>query len=117
LRRASLAAPELSLLYHAPVLIIVGTRSLGKQADEDCCLAALALMLRARNMGIGTCWIGSVRPWFNLAATKPELGIPGEASVVAPVVLGYPVDWPDAHGRNPATIHWVVEKERAASKM
>ena len=105
--RQHLAARDLSLLYHAPALILVATRSLGRQADEDCCLAAFSLMLGAKNMGIGTCWIGSVRPWFNLATTKTELGIPEPASVVAPVVLGYPTEWPDAHGRNPAAVHWI----------
>jgi len=106
-QRLHLADPHLSLLYHAPALIVIATRSLGKQAEEDCCLAALSSMLGARNMGIGTCWIGSVRPWFNLAATKAELEIPEAFSVVAPLVFGYPTEWPDAHGRNPATIHWI----------
>ena len=106
-QRQHLAAPNLSLLYHAPALILIGTRTLGKQADEDCCLAALSLLLVARNMEMGSCWIGSVRPWFNLATTKTELGIPEAASVVAPVILGYPTEWPDGPGRNPATIHFI----------
>ena len=106
-QRLHLATPDLSLLYHAPALVLVVTKSLGKQADEDCCLAALSLMLGARNKGIGTCWIGSARPWFNLAATKTELGIPEAASVVAPIVLGYPTEWPEPRVRNPTNIHWI----------
>ena len=106
-QRLHLAAPDLSLLYHAPVLILIGTRSLGKQAEEDCCLAALSLLLGARNMDMGSCWIGSVRPWFDLASTKKELGIPEEVIVVAPVILGYPTKWPDGPGRKPAVIHWL----------
>ncbi len=106
-QRQFLSAPELSLLYHAPALVLVAAKSFEKQADEDCCLAALALMLSARDSGIGTCWIGFTRPWFNLAATKIELGIPKTTSVVAPLVLGYPKEWPEPHGRNPAAIHWV----------
>ena len=106
-QRQHLATPDLSLLYHAPALMLVTAESFEKQADEDCCLAAFSLMLGARNLGIGTCWIGSTRPWFNLATTKRELGIPEAASVVAPVVMGYPTEWPEAHGRNPAKVHWV----------
>lgn len=106
-QRQHLAAPELSLLYHAPALILVTSKSFEKQTDEDCCLVAFSLMLTARDSGIGTCWIGSTRPWFNLPATKRELGIPETASVVAPLVLGYPNNWPEAHDRNPAIIHWV----------
>lgn len=106
-QRQHLASPELSLLYHAPALVLVTSNSFGKQTDEDCCLSAFSLMLAARDSGIGTCWIGSARPWFNLSATKRELGIPEAASVIAPLVLGYPKEWPEAHGRNPAIIHWV----------
>lgn len=105
--RLHLADPDLALLYHAPAIILIGTRSLGKQADEDCCLAALALLLGARNMGIGSCWIGSARPWFNQTSTKAELGIPETASVVAPIILGYPTEWPAGPARNPAIIHWI----------
>jgi nitroreductase len=106
-QRLHLAAPELSLLYHAPALVLVVTRSFEKQADEDCCLAALSFMLAARDAGIGTCWIGSTRPWFNLTTTKKELGIPEAASVVAPIVLGHPTEWPGPHGRKPAAVHWI----------
>jgi nitroreductase len=106
-QRLHLAPPDLSLLYHAPAMVLVVAKSFEKQADEDCCLAASSLMLAARDAGLGTCWIGSTRPWFNLPATKKELGIPESASVVAPIVLGYPKEWPEAQGRNPAAIHWV----------
>jgi len=106
-QRQFLAAPGLSLLYHAPILVLVVAKSFEKQASEDCCLAAFSLMLSARDSGIGTCWIGLTRPWFNLVATKNELGIPEAANVVAPLVLGYPKEWPEAHSRNPAAIHWV----------
>ncbi len=106
-QRQQLAAPDLSPLHHAPALVLVATKSFGKQADEDCCLAALTLMLAARNVAIGSCWIGSARPWFNLAATKTELGIPETVSIVAPIVLGYPTAWPATNGRNAANIHWI----------
>ena len=106
-QRQHLAAPDLSLLYHAPALVLVAAKSYEKQADEDCCLAAVSLMLAARDAGIGTCWIGASRPWFNLLSTKKELGIPDVDSVVAPIVMGYPNEWPEPHGRNPAAIHWI----------
>lgn len=107
LQRQYLVTPELSILYHAPALVLVAAKSFEKQANEDCCLAAFSLMLAARDLGIGTCWIGLARPWFNLPATKRELGLSESASVVAPLVLGYPKTWSEAHDRNPAIIHWV----------
>ncbi len=106
-QRQFLATPELSLLYHAPALVLVAAPSFEKQADEDCCLAALTFMLSARDAGIGTCWIGLARPWFNQSATKAELGIPEATSIVAPLVLGYPRQWPKTQERNPATVHWI----------
>jgi len=106
-QRQHLAPPEFSLLYHAPALVLVVAMLSEEQADEDCCLAANAFMLAARDTGIGTCWIGFVRPWFNQPGIKKEFGIPDTARVVAPIVLGYPTEWPVFNGRNPAKIHWL----------
>lgn len=106
-QRQHLAAPEVSLLYHAPAMVLVVANSYEEQADEDSCLAATSLMLAARNTGIGTCWIGSSRAWFNLPQTKKELGIPEAALVVAPIVVGYANEWPEPPGRNPAVVHWL----------
>jgi DNA mismatch repair protein MutH len=44
---------------------------------------------------------------LNLPETKAELGIPVEYQVVAPIVLGHPVAWPESHGRKPAEVHWI----------
>jgi len=77
------------------------------QSAEDCCLAGENFMLAARGEGLGTCWIGFARPWLNLPETKREFGLPEKFEVVAPILLGYPKEWPEPHGRNPAEIHWV----------
>lgn len=106
-QRQHLAPKDMSIFYHAPTLVLVVAKAYGKQADEDCCLAASSLMLAARNAGIGTCWIGSSREWFNQHAMKTELGIPSGDNIVAPIVMGYPQEWPEPHGRNAAIIHWV----------
>jgi len=53
-------------------------------------MAAQNLMLAAYAMGLGTCCIGFARPWFNLAETKSELGIPKFHVPVTPIVVGYP---------------------------
>jgi nitroreductase len=105
--RNFLTDPQLNIFYHAPVLLIVLAKSDEAQAREDCCLAALTLLLAARESGLGTCWIGLGRPWLDLPATKSELGIPRHYHVVAPIVLGYPAAWPESHGRHAAEIHWL----------
>jgi nitroreductase len=105
--RQMLEDPNFVLFYHAPALILVIAKSSEDQAKEDCCLAAQTLMLAARDEGLGTCWIGLSRPWFNLASSKRELGLPEHYHIVAPIVLGYPKAWPETHGRNPGEILWL----------
>lgn len=97
-----------SVLHHAGAMVLVVGRTQRAQDDEDCCLAGMALMLAAREAGLGTCWIGLSRPWFNLPSTKMELGIPEGSNVVAPIILGYPEEWPSPHRRDPAKIHWMI---------
>jgi nitroreductase len=109
--------PDFSLFYHAPALVLVLAKSSEAQADEDCCLAAQSLMLAARDRDLGTCWIGFARPWLNLPETKAELGIPPEYQVVAPIVLGHPVAWPESHGRKPAEILWIAPVEAKQRKL
>ena len=108
--RAMLSDPKFSMFYHAPALVLVLAKTADQQAREDCCLAALTFMLAARNEGLGTCWIGLAKPWLNLPETRAELRIAEPCHVVAPIVLGYPVDWPEPHGRRTPEIHWIVEK-------
>lgn len=95
------------VLHDAPAAVLVLAKSRQPQASEDCCLAAENLMLAARDGGLGSCWIGLSRPWFNLPSIKLELGLPSEYEVVAPIILGHPKVWPESHGRNPAEIHWI----------
>ncbi len=105
--RHMLEDPHFTLFYHAPALVLVLAKSSEAQAVEDCCLAAENLMLAARDCGLGTCWIGFARPWLNLPETKAELGLPDQYQVVAPIVLGRPIAWPESHGRRPAEIYWI----------
>jgi nitroreductase len=95
------------LFHGAPALVLVLARSAETQAAEDCCLAAQTFMLAARDQGLGTCVIGLSRPWFNLPSSKKEFGLPDDYRVIAPIILGYPREWPESHGRKPAEIHWI----------
>jgi hypothetical protein len=52
-------------------------------------------------------WIGLSRPWLDLASVKAELGLPESYRVVAPIILGYPAEWPQSHGRNAPQIFWI----------
>jgi nitroreductase len=51
--RDLLSDPSFHVFYHAHSLVIVCATGLETQAAEDCCLAALGLMLAARDKGLG----------------------------------------------------------------
>ena len=53
-------------------------------------IAVEHMALAARELGIGSCWIGA----FDQDAVKEVLGIPDSVVVVQLLVLGYPADWP-----------------------
>jgi len=107
--RHMLEDPDFTVFYHAPALVLILAKSSASQVAEDCCLAAENFMLAAREEGLGTCWVGFARPWLDLPSTKTELGLPDQYHVVAPIILGYPKEWPASPGRNPAEIHWLGE--------
>jgi nitroreductase len=105
--RAELEQPTHNIFHRAPALVLVLAKSDGALACEDCCLAAQTLMLAARDAGLGSCWVGFSRSWLNLPQTRAMLKLPARYRVVAPIVLGYPVEWPPAHGRSPPEVHWL----------
>jgi nitroreductase len=105
--RAELEHPGYDIFHHAPLLVLVVAKSDGSQASEDCCLAAQTLMLAARNAGLGSCWVGFSRSWLNLPETRAMLKLPARYRVVAPIVIGYPVESPPPHGRAPPEVHWL----------
>jgi len=104
---AMVGDPAFSMFYHAPVVVLVIATADSAQAREDCCLAAQTLLLAARDEGLGTCWIGLARSWLNLPQTKAELGIPAAAHVVAPIAMGFPLAWPEPHGRRSPQVRWI----------
>ncbi len=52
----------------------------------DCGIAGEHLVLRAAELGLGTCWIG----WFNRSGARRALGVPFHVRVVALISVGYP---------------------------
>ena len=114
--REYLQDPSFEVLYGASALILIGSESENAQDHEDCCLAAMSLLLSARNACLGTCWIGLSRPWFNLVSTKSELGIPEKATIVAPIIVGHPTNWPESPGRISPKIQWLSQEDKDAHK-
>jgi len=51
--------------------------------------------------------VGFSRSWLNLPETRAMLKLPARYRVVAPIVMGFPAEWPPPHGRTPPELHWL----------
>lgn len=106
-RSALYEDPSYDLFHGANTLIVIYSMSGRLHPSEDCCLAAENLMLAAYGLGLGSCPVGFVRPWFDLVETKRELDIPEHYHAVFPVVVGYPAhDTPAPAREEPQIVAW-----------
>lgn len=105
---AALRDPEYSIFYNAPVLVLVlGTREVVSSVI-DCTLCAGSMLLAARALGLGSCWIGSA----TLAGQNPglitALKVPDDSQIVAPLIFGYPAaSLPPKPERREPRITWI----------
>lgn len=66
-------------------------------AIVDTVIAMDHLILKATELGLGTCWVAA----FNPAAVRDVLGLPEDVEPVVFTPLGYPADTPKAKIRKP----------------
>lgn len=103
----TLQSPDYHVLYNAPALVIILAKpNTMPIAQVDCTLAAQNLMLMARSLGLGSCWIGFAGMYLSGSESKREFGIPDDYTVVAPIILGYPSVEFSEMDRNPAEVIW-----------
>jgi len=72
-------------------------------------MAAENMMLAARSLGIGSCWIGLGMPLGSDPMFLDEMKVPDGYRLVAPLIFGYPVrEMQTAPPRNADVIlNWV----------
>jgi nitroreductase len=72
-------------------------------AVQDSAAATMNMMLKAQDLGLGTCWVGA----FNEQAVIQLLELPSGVRPVALIPIGYPDESPEAPPRmGEATEHW-----------
>jgi nitroreductase len=92
-----------NIFYNAPCLVLILGERHVKNLLFDCTLAASYLMMSASAKGLGTCWVNFARELTNLALLE-QIGVPENHTIVAPIIVGYPVIVPPPPKRKTALI-------------
>ncbi len=84
--------------FNAPVVLMVGYdkneewhNPLEKgvtSGEQDACIVATQMMLRAWDLGIGSCWVG----YFPVTETAKAFGLPDNERLVMLLPIGYAAD-------------------------
>jgi nitroreductase len=90
---------EDAFFYGAPLLILVVAKK-SDNAPVDCALATQNMMLRAYDLGLGSCFIGYMNLLRDDTETKRELGVLDSQELYCPLIFGYPKKWPKAKDRS-----------------
>jgi len=87
--RFAAAAPVIIAVCAERAGLVEAAKSLKDSAmyQLDCGIAGEHLVLRAAELGLGTCWIG----WFNRRGAHRALRVPFHVRVVCLIAMGYPV--------------------------
>jgi nitroreductase len=91
--------------YNAPAIVFVV--GFGMSADLDTPMVCENMMLAARSLGVGSCWVYFGQMALQDPAVKIVLALqPGE-KVYGPILLGYPQEgFPESPAKKPATVTW-----------
>lgn len=74
---------------------------------EDASAATENILVAARALGLGTCWVAGYKKAYG-APVVELLGVPAGFSLVALISLGYPAEEAEPHGKRDLSevLHW-----------
>lgn len=79
-----------NIFHNAPTVIIVSFENNGITEEADCCAAIQNILLAAESIGLGTCWIGYVKYYFQSKNFKSaQFKIPYNFTPYYAVAIGY----------------------------
>ena len=94
------AAVDDPVFYGAPAVVYVIGR--GMTADFDCAMACGNLMLAARALGLGSCWVYFGQLILDVPEVRERLELAEGEKVYGPILLGRPRDgFPEAPPKRP----------------
>lgn len=82
------------VFFHGAPLLILVVAEKSEWSEIDCALAAQNMMLRAYDLGLGSCFIGFARFLRNDKDAMQGLGISDSQELYCPLIFGYPKSWP-----------------------
>ena len=83
--------PGFNIFYNAPLLILIFSPPGMDSPEFGCALAAENMMLAARSLDIGSCWIGMGAVIGSDRELMSEIGVPGDHRLMSQLIFGYPV--------------------------
>ena len=87
-----------AIFYGAPLLVLIVAEK-SDWAPIDCSLAAQNMMLRAYDLGLGSCFMGFMTLLKDDRETLRSLGIKDGQELYCPLIFGYPKNWPEKKER------------------
>jgi nitroreductase len=91
--------------YSAPVIVfVIGS---GRYAQHSCPLACENMMLAAHSMGLGSCWVGFGSMVTDDLEVKRILDLAEGEMIFGPILLGYPVGYPERPPKKAPVVKWV----------
>ncbi|MEA5001773.1 MAG: nitroreductase family protein [Endomicrobiaceae bacterium] len=92
--------------YDAPAVIFVIGK--GMTRDLDCPMVCQNIMLAARSMGIGSCWVFIGQLVLDNPEIRKEFDLQEDEKVFGPIVLGYPKEgFPEMPLKKEPSVKWL----------